>query len=116
MHVDAFSFGSITIDGTTFDHDVVIDNGKIRKRDKQPSKARASSLGHTPLSGAEAIPWACKRLVIGTGAYGRLPVLEEVKREAGRRGVELILKPTARAAEELENQPDGTNAILHVTC
>jgi hypothetical protein len=116
MRIDAFSFGSITIDGTTYEHDVVIDGGKIRKRDKKPSKELPSTRGHTPLSAAEDIPWSCRTLVIGTGAYGRLPVLEDVRREAKRRGVSLIVKPTLQAGEYLGRASDGTNAILHVTC
>jgi len=35
VQFNAFPFGSIEIDGTTYDHDVVIDRGKIRKRKKQ---------------------------------------------------------------------------------
>jgi hypothetical protein len=27
------------------------------------------------------IPWKCRRLVVGTGAYGDLPVMDEVKHE-----------------------------------
>ena len=32
MRFDKFSFGSIQIDGSTYDHDVIIDRGEIRKR------------------------------------------------------------------------------------
>jgi hypothetical protein len=38
MHFDKFSFGSIRIDGSTYEYDVVIDRGEIRKRKKKPSK------------------------------------------------------------------------------
>ena len=38
MRFEAFSFGSISIDGTTYGYDVVIDRGRIRKRKKKPSK------------------------------------------------------------------------------
>jgi len=38
MRFEAFSFGSISIDGTTYGYDVVIDRGHIRKRKKKPSK------------------------------------------------------------------------------
>jgi hypothetical protein len=51
--------------------------------------------GHTPLSIEEKIPWKCHRLVIGTGAYGRLPVMKEVKFEAERRHIELVIVPTS---------------------
>ena len=37
MRVEAFSFGSIRIDGVTYTHDVVIDRGHVRKRKKKPS-------------------------------------------------------------------------------
>jgi hypothetical protein len=75
MRFANFSFGSLQIDGITYDHDVVIDRGEIRKRKKTPSKKFCEEFGHTPLSVEEDIPWKCQRLVVGTGAYGRLPVI-----------------------------------------
>ena len=78
MRFEGFSFGSIRIDGTTYEHDVVIDRGQIRKRNKKPSKKFRDTFGHTPLSMEEDIPWKCRRLVIGTGT-GALPVMDEVK-------------------------------------
>jgi hypothetical protein len=116
MRVEDFSFGSITIDGQTYGHDVVVDRGKIRERDKRPSKKLQHAFGHTPLSAGEDIPWKCRRLVIGTGAYGRLPVMDEVVDEATRRGVELVIEPTASAMKHVEGESKDTNAILHVTC
>jgi len=115
MHFEAFTFGSIRIDGTTYEHDVVIDRGHIGKRKKKPSKKFRSKFGHTPLSIQEDIPWKCRRLVIGTGT-GALPVMEEVKREARRRKIELAIVPTAEAIKRLAENPEETNAILHVTC
>ena len=88
MHFESFSFGSIRIDGKTYEHDVVIDRGHIGKRKKKPSKKFRDAFGHTPLSVGEDIPWRCRRLVIGTGT-GALPVMEEVKREAQRRKIRL---------------------------
>jgi len=115
MHFQTFSFGSIRIDGTTYEHDVVIDRGEISKRKKKPSRKYREEFGHTPLSVEEKIPWKCRRLVIGTGG-GALPVMKEVKQEAKRRGVELAIMPTAEAIELLKREPADTNAILHVTC
>ena len=68
-----FSFGSIQIDGSTYENDVVIDRGEISKRKKKLSKKFRDDFGHTPLSVEENIPWKCRQLVVGTGAYGRLP-------------------------------------------
>jgi hypothetical protein len=111
-----FAFGHIRIDGKTWDHDVVLSEGTVKKRKKKPSKRFKDRFGHTPLSLDEEIPWACDRLVIGTGAYGRLPVMDDVKQQAERRGVELVIVPTARAIEQINRGGKHTHAILHVTC
>jgi hypothetical protein len=115
MHFNKFSFGRLRIDDVTYEQDVVIDRGKIHKRKKKPSKKFRDTFGHTPLSVEETIPWKCHRLVIGTGAYGRLPVMKEVKLEAKRRHVELAIVPTSKAVRLLQKKP-AANAILHVTC
>ena len=62
MRFEAFSFGSIRIDGVTYEHDVVIDHGQVRKRKKKASKRFRDAFGHTPLSMEEDIPWKCRRL------------------------------------------------------
>jgi hypothetical protein len=115
MKFEAFSFGQIRIDGVTYEHDVVLEQGQVRKRKKKPSKKYRDSFGHTPVSIDEDIPWRCRRLVIGTGE-GALPVMDEVKLEAKRRKVELVIRPTAQAIETLKRRPADTAAILHVTC
>ena len=90
--------------------------GRIPKRKKKPSKVSRGEFGHTPLSIEEEIPWDCRRLVVGTGASGGLPVMDEVKREATSRQVALVTTPTREAIEALQAGPEDTNAILHVTC
>jgi hypothetical protein len=111
-----YSFGSVRVDGVTYDHDLIIDRGKIRKRTKAASKRFRGPYGHTPLSIAEDIPWRCRRLVIGTGAAGALPVMKQVQEEAHRRKVDLVVLPTAEAIGVLTGATKHTNAILHVTC
>jgi hypothetical protein len=116
MQFDSYSFGAITIDGVTYEHDVVIDHGEISKRSKKASKQYRDRFGHTPLSASEDLPWKCERLVIGTGASGSLPVMDEVMKEAKHRGVEVVALPTERALDVLRGNPPKTNAVLHVTC
>jgi hypothetical protein len=111
------SFGIIEVAGRTYEHDVVIDRGHVRKRDKKPSKGRRGEFGHTPLTAAEAIPWTGSRLVIGTGASGQLPVTDDVFREAEVRGVSVVALKTSEACQALADVPDTeVCAILHVTC
>ena len=64
MRFEEFSFGSIQIDGVSYDHDVVIDRGEVRKRKKKASKKFREAFGHTPLSLEEGIPWKCRRVVL----------------------------------------------------
>ncbi len=115
MRFEAFSFGTLCIDGVTYRYDVVIDRGQVRKRKKRPSRQFRDAYGHTPLSVMEDIPWNCSRLVIGTGT-GALPVMEDVRREARHRHVELVILPTAEAIAKLKAHPRHANAILHLTC
>jgi hypothetical protein len=116
VKIQNFTFGSIQIDDVIYEHDVVIEGGDVRKRKKKASKRFRADFGHTPLSAGEDIPWACRRLVIGTGAHGALPVMDDVKREAKRRNVELVVLPTPDAIKVLHDGSEQTNAILHVTC
>jgi hypothetical protein len=115
MHFEGFSFGLIRIDGVSYEHDVVIDRGEVRKRKKKASQRFRDLFGHTPLSVEEEIPWKCRRLVIGTGS-GALPVMQEVRLEARRRKVDLLVLSTEQAIDVLKREPAETNAILHVTC
>ena len=115
MHFGKFSFGTLQIDGRTYERDVVVDRGEIRRRKKMPSKKFRDEFGHTPVSIEEQISWKCHRLVIGTGVYDRLPVMKEVKLEAERRHVELVIVPTSEAIRLIEKE-SAVNAILHVTC
>ena len=116
MRFSRLHFGSITIEGVTYNHDVVIDRGRVLKRKKKPSKKFREEFGHTPVSINEKLPWKCRRLVIGTGNYGSLPVMEDVKDEARRRKVELLILPTEDAVKALTEEPAHTNGILHITC
>ena len=111
------SFGLVEINGERFDRDVVVEAGEVRRRKKGPSKPRKAEFGHTPLSSDEAIPWSARRLIIGTGASGQLPITDDLYREAKRRGVEVVARPTAEACELISAIDDrSVAAVLHVTC
>jgi hypothetical protein len=116
VRFSCYSFGSVRVDGVAYDHDLIIDRGKIRKRRKGASRKFRDAYGHTPLSAAEDIPWRCRRLVVGTGADGALPVMKDVREQARRREVDLVIVPTAQAISLLTKTTKDTNAILHLTC
>ena len=76
------NFGQIQIGRELYQHDVVLNNKTVERRQKKKSKPLRAQFGHTPLGPKENIPWDCTELVIGTGYYGRLPITEAVIHEA----------------------------------
>ncbi len=110
-------FGEIEIEGERYRYDVVIEDGRVAKRIKKPSKAYRDRYGHTPLSTKERIPWGGKQLIIGTGESGSLPIIPDVWAEAERRGTEIVAAPTEEALRLLGGiRAKDVHAILHVTC
>ena len=116
VRFSGYSFGSVRVDGVTYDHDHINARGNNLKRNMGASRTDRGAYGHTPLSAAEDIPWRCRRLVIGTGADGALPVMKQVHEQARRREVDLVILPTAQAISVLAKATKDTNAILHLTC
>jgi len=117
MKAKVIQFGEIEVEGKHYDHDVVIDGGEVTKRKKGASKRFRDEYGHTPLSAEEDIPWGGEQLIVGTGADGKLPIMPAVEREAKRRGIKLVILPTAQACKLLGSlKRRETFAVLHVTC
>jgi hypothetical protein len=117
MKARLLGFGSIEVDGREYEHNIVIEGGRVRKRKKKPSKPYQSEFGHTPLSADEELPWGGNRLIIGTGVYGSLPIMPEVTEEADRRRVDLTAIPTGDACRLITSLDRGdVHAVLHVIC
>ena len=117
MEAQFIEFGLIEIDGQRFDYDLVIEAGVIRKRKKKPSKSFREQYGHTPLSAQEDIPWGGRQLIVGTGAYGRLPIMPDVFEAAQQHQIEIVAIPTDEACRLLRGlATQDIYAILHVTC
>jgi hypothetical protein len=75
MHFEAFSFGSIRIDGITYEHDGYRPRASPQAQEEAIQNVPQRLRTH-PLSIEEEIPWKCRRLVIGTryrsaADYGR---------------------------------------------
>ena len=117
MDARLISFGLIEVGGRRFSHDVVLEGGAVRRRKKGASKAYRDRYGHAPLSPDEAIPWSARRLIIGTGVSGQLPIMPNLYEEARRRRVEIVAEPTDVACRLLQAvDPRDVAAVLHVTC
>jgi hypothetical protein len=116
--IDQTSFGSITIEGKVFEHDVLIRlNGQVKKRKKKLSKAVYGTSHILSLDEAKHIyEKGAQRLLIGTGQYGNVTLSEEAADYFKRKecSVELLPTPTAIGTwNEIKGQVIG---LFHVTC
>lgn len=117
MQARWIEFGEIEVEGEHYSHDIVIDEGRVTKRVKKPSRPYRDRFGHTPLSAKERIPWGGRQLIIGTGESGKLPIMPDLWAEAERRGIEIVAVPTEGALRLLGGvDVKVAHAILHVTC
>ena len=57
MQVRLLRFGSVEVDGQEYNHDIVVEGGRVQKRQKKASKPYRDHFGHTPLSADEELPW-----------------------------------------------------------
>jgi hypothetical protein len=56
MRFTDFSFGSMRVDGVTYDHDLVLDRRKIRRRTKSASKKFRDTYGHLQYRSPRTFP------------------------------------------------------------
>jgi hypothetical protein len=119
-HIDGTTFGSITIDGAVFDHDVIIrPDGEVRKRKKKLSKA-VHGTSHT-ISREEA-QFVCDqapgadRLIVGSGQYGRVELSPEAAAYVEARKCSVVLLPTAEVIEVWNETEGAAIGLFHVTC
>ncbi len=119
-------FGWVIINGVKYGHDVlVLPDGSVLRRKKELSKKLREVYGHTPfsLSELEDLLGVCGRppeiLVIGSGQYGDLPVMEDVLRRAEELGIKVIVKRTPEALTLLKDllaKRRLVAGVIHVTC
>ena len=111
-------FGSITINGETFEHDVIIRlNGKVKKRKKKLSKA-VYGTSHT-MSLAEArhvCEKGSKHLIIGTGQNGLLKLSKEAKEYFRKKKCKVDLMTTPEAVKTWNKAEDKVIGLFHITC
>jgi hypothetical protein len=116
--IDDTWFGSITVEGERYEHDIIIRlSGKVRKRNKQLSKAIYGT-SHT-VSLAEIMELhrdKAERLIIGTGQENQVRLSKEAAEYLEKHGCQVDLWPTPKAVKKW-NEADGkTLGLFHVTC
>jgi hypothetical protein len=118
MKIDGTTFGSITIDGKTYDHDVIVRlSEKVEKRKKKLSK-RVYGSSHT-VSKDEAkfvFEKGCKRLIFGTGQDGNASLSPQAAAYLEKQGCKVIAEPTPDAIQIFNESKKAKVALFHVTC
>jgi hypothetical protein len=118
MRIDRTEFGSITVDGETYDHDVVIGlSGGVTKRKKRLSKEQYGT-SHI-ISKAEAksvFEKGCAVIIIGAGQEGNVRLSPEAREYFKKHGCQIVVEPTPRAIKTFNQSRTHKIGLMHVTC
>jgi len=116
--IDNTSFGSITVDGETYDHDIIISSeGIVKKRKKKLSK-RVYGTSHQ--ISLDEIKYVYQEesvgIVIGSGQYGVAVLSSEAGEYLKKKNCKVLLKPTPEAVQEWNESTGAWIGLFHVTC
>ena len=116
--IDRTAFGSITIEGTEFEHDVILRlTGRPEKRKKRLSKAVYGTSHIISLAEAEHVfEKGAERLIIGTGQNGMVKLSDEAAGYFKQRGCQVELLRTPEAIEAWNKARGAVIGLFHVTC
>ena len=116
--IEKTSFGSITIDGETYPHDVIVRlSEKIKKRKKKLSKRIYGTSHVLSLDEAKYIyEEGCKVIIIGSGQYDSVRLSSEAEAYFEKKGCQVILQGTPLAIQTFNQTKDKKIGVFHVTC
>jgi hypothetical protein len=118
MKVESTEFGSITIDGETYHHDVLIRmSGKIEKRKKKLSKRKFGTSHIISLEEAEFVyEKGSELLVLGTGQNDNVRLSPEAAALFARKGCKVLAAATPHAVARFNRAKGRRIGLFHVTC
>jgi hypothetical protein len=118
MEIESTTFGTITIDGKTYEHDVVIRlSGDVVKRKKKLSK-KYYGTSHM-LSKDEAkfvFEKGCEQLIVGSGQIGNVRLSPEAETYFARKDCKVLLQRTPEAIQVFNRSRAKKIGLFHVTC
>jgi hypothetical protein len=116
--IDSTEFGSITIAGQVFEHDVVIRlSGEVKKRKKKLSQAVYGTAHVVSLDEVRYVhEKGTERLIIGTGQSGLVQLSAEAAAYLQRKQCQVQLLPTPEAIQAWNEAAGAVSGLFHVTC
>jgi len=111
-------FGKITIDGKTYNQDILIDvNGKLIARTDISMRYYGN---HHTICREEVKELIEEQkpdyLIIGTGQFGACRLEESIPKICERNNIKLIMKKTPEAIKDFENLSGKKLGLFHITC
>lgn len=114
VNVESYSFGSIIIDGKTYDSDVIIHADRV---DARWWRREGHSLCMEDLR--DALQPSPDVIVVGTGFYGVMRVPNETRESITSLGVELVAQKTGDAYKTFNQLVSSGKRVVgafHLTC
>ena len=112
------SFGSITVDGESYEHDIIITlEGTVKKRKKKLSKSIYGSSHTISLPEIEYVYQEnADGIVIGSGQYGVARLSQEASEFMVDKKCRVVLKNTPEALQEWNRSKGNWIGLFHITC
>ena len=116
--INGTSFGCITVDGLSYDHDIIITlDGEVKKRKKKLSK---SVYGTSHKISLDEIRYTyqdkSEGIVIGSGQYGIAKLSNEASEFLNNKHCKILLRPTPEAIQEWNKTEGKWIGLFHITC
>ena len=118
MTIDSTNFGSITVDGETYEYDVIIRlSGKVEKRKKKLSKKEYGTSHIVSKDEAKFIyEDGCETLIVGAGQEGNVRLSPEASDYFKKKRCRVLVQPTPEAIRMFNESHEKKVGLMHVTC
>jgi hypothetical protein len=114
MHIDSYSFGSMTVEGKTYTTDLIIFPDRVR-----PDWWRVEGHSLCMEDLTEILDYEPEILVIGKGASGCMQIPEFTRKALEEKYIEVIDQNTDEAYRIFKDQTEQDKKVVgafHLTC
>jgi hypothetical protein len=116
--IETTDFGSITVEGTTFEKDIIIRlDGDVKKRKKKLSKEVYGTSYKISIDEAKYVyEKGAEKLIIGSGQQGMMKLSKKADAYFKKKGCEVAMMPTPEAVGKWNEAEGKAIGLFHLTC